>query len=169
MQTSYYWLLILTGLLTLVGCNQENASPQAVSDAHTYFPISIEKIPLKLQLALTQSEQAQGLMHRDSMPEDHGMLFLFKYPGPRSFWMRNTKIPLDLAYFDASGRLLEIHPLYPYNENAVRSRSRHVLIVVETNQGWFRRNNVQPGAQIDLKALKKAVSARGHSPDDYSF
>ena len=106
-------------------------------------------------------------MHRDSMPDDHGMLFLFNQPEPRSFWMRNTRIPLDLGYFDASGRLLEIHALYPYDENGVPSRSQQVLIAVETNRGWFARNNIAPGAQLDFDALTLAVSRRGKSLTNY--
>lgn len=162
-------LFITFVLLSLVACNQEKTLPQTVSDKDTYFSISIDDIPLNLQLALNQSEQAKGLMYRDSIPENHGMLFLFERPGPRAFWMRNTRIPLDLAYFDTNGCLLEIHKLYPYNENAVPSRSHEILIVVETNQGWFQRNNVKPGAKINLKALKQAVRARGYSPVDYSL
>ena len=169
MQASYCSFFTLISLLILIGCARKEESPQSVSDNETYFSIPIDNTPLKLQLALTQSEQAKGLMYRDSLPKDHGMLFLFKNPGPRAFWMRNTRISLDLAYFDANGLLLEVHPLYPYDENAVHSNSRHVLIVVETNRGWFLRNNIRPGAGIDLKALKQAISARGYSPTDYSF
>jgi uncharacterized membrane protein (UPF0127 family) len=95
------------------------------------------------------------------------MLFLFKQPEQRSFWMRNTRIPLDIAYFDANGRLLEIHALYPYNENPVPSRSQNVLIAIETNRGWFARNNILPGAQLNLKALLDAISRRGQSPANY--
>ena len=158
-----YRLLFTFGFfLLLIACApQEPIGAPESSD--TYFPISIDGTPLQLQLALTQSEQNKGLMHRESMPTDHGMLFLFKQPGPRSFWMRNTRIPLDIGYFDASGRLLEIHALYPYDENGVPSRNQQVLIAIETNRGWFARNNIVAGAQIDLKALAKAVSRRGKS------
>ncbi len=135
----------------------------------TRFPLSIASSTVQLQLALTDSERAKGLMHRDSMPQDHGMLFLFNKPDQRSFWMRNTHIPLDLGYFDAAGRLLEIHPLYPYDQNGVPSRSDAVLIAVETNRGWFARNKIQPGAQLDLNALAQAVIQRGKSPASYQL
>lgn len=167
MQTLSRSFLMLVSLLILGACTQEETPIKDVSASDTYFPISIDDVPLRLQLALTPNEQSKGLMHRDSLPEDHGMLFLFKQPGQRSFWMRNTRIPLDLSYFDASGRLLEIHSLYPYNENAVHSHSQQVIIAVETNQGWFQRKQIQPGAQLDLNALKQALKYRGHSPLDY--
>ncbi len=86
-------LFTLALLLLLSACApKEPATAPEPSD--TYFPISIAGTPLQLQLALIQSEQNKGLMHRDSMPEDHGMLFLFNQPEQRSFWMRNTRIPL---------------------------------------------------------------------------
>ena len=152
--------------LLFIGCApQEPVSAPESSDI--YFPISIAGKTLQLQLALTQSEQSKGLMHRNSMPTDHGMLFLFKQPAPRSFWMRNTLIPLDLAYFDTSGRLLEIHALYPYDENGVSSRSQEVLIAIETNRGWFARNKIVTGAQIDLEALSLSLSRRGKLLNNY--
>lgn len=159
-------LFTLTALLLLNACAPK--APQAEpASIDTYLPISIDGTPLQLQLALTKPEQNKGLMHRDSMPTDHGMLFLFENPKPQSFWMRNTRIPLDIAYIDASGRVLEIHALYPYDENAVSSRSQEVLIAVETNRGWFARNQIKPGAQLDLDALTQAIIRRGKSPSSY--
>jgi len=161
-----FFSLLLILLLAACAPQEPTAAPEP---SDTYFPISIGDSPLQLQLALTQSEQTKGLMHRDSMPTDHGMLFLFQQAEPRAFWMRNTRIPLDIGYFDASGRLLEIHALYPYDENSVPSRSQEVLIAVETNRDWFARNNIAPGAQIDLEALTQAIKRRGKSPTHFQF
>ncbi len=166
MKSRYRLLHTLPLLLLFSACTPQEPTT-APEPSETYYPISINDTPLQLQLALIQSEQSKGLMHRDSMPKDHGMLFLFDQPEPRSFWMRNTRIPLDIGYFDASGQLLEIHALFPYDENAVPSRNQRVLIAVETNRGWFARNNITPGAQIDLKALTLAISRRGKSPSNY--
>lgn len=164
MQALYCLLLALS----LCACSPRTATVEAVA-SDTYFSIPIKGSIPYLQLALTDGERSQGLMFRDTLPEDHGMLFLFKNSGKQSFWMRNTRIPLDLAYFDAQGKLLEIHSLYPYDENAVYSHSKEVLIAVEMNQGWFSRKNILPGAMLDLKALVQAVSKRGYSPSDYSL
>jgi uncharacterized membrane protein (UPF0127 family) len=162
----YHAFFSLFFLLLCTACTP-NKSELAPAAANTYFPISIDETPLRLQLALSQSEQQQGLMQRDAMDKNNGMLFLFPSAGPRSFWMRNTRIPLDLAYFDDSGQLLEIHPLYPYDETSVPSRSQRVLIVVETNRGWFAQNNIRPGAQLNLGALAEAIKRRGKSPSAY--
>jgi uncharacterized membrane protein (UPF0127 family) len=164
----YSSLFTLAVLLLLSACAPKQQTKQPAS-ADSYFPLTIGSNTVQLQLALTDSERAQGLMYRDSMPHDHGMLFLFNEPGPRSFWMRNTRIPLDLAYFDADGRLLEVHALYPYDENGVASRSDQVQIVVEMNRGWFARNQMQAAAKIDLDALAQAVKRRGKSPATYQL
>ena len=82
MQALYCSFFTFISLLILVGCTRKEEPPQSVSDSDAYFSIPIDNTPLKLQLALTRSEQAKGLMYRDFLPKDHGMLFLFKYPGP---------------------------------------------------------------------------------------
>ncbi len=133
----------------------------AVSE-QTYFPISIDGHELQLQLALTSAEQKKGLMYREKLPEDHGMLFLFDYPDQRSFWMRNTSIPLDIAYFDGNGRLKEIHPLYPFDDTSVMSRCHEILMAVETNQEWFAQKGIKTGALIDLEDLNSALRRRNH-------
>lgn len=164
----YHSLFTLATLLLLSICTPKESMAKPATD-ETYFPILIDGTPLQLQLALTPREHSKGLMHRDSMPKDHGMLFLFKQPEPRAFWMRNTRIPLDIGYFDASGRLLEIHALDPYDETSVPSLSQEVLIAVETNRGWYARNNITPGAQIDFIALAEALSQRGRPAVSYPF
>jgi len=168
MKNLYAALLMCTTLLLLSACTPEATRVEPAS-SETYFPISIGGSVLHVQLALTPNEHRRGLMYRHSMAEDHGMLFLFRQPAPRSFWMRNTHIPLDLAYFDASGGLLEIHALYPYDENGVASRNQQVLIAVETNRGWFARKQIKPGAQLDLNALQQAVQHRGQSLGSIPF
>ncbi len=148
--------------LAVTACQPTKESlPPATS--HTYFPISIDGQVLQLQLALNSAEQQKGLMHRDSLAEDHGMLFLFDQPKKQGFWMRNTRIPLDIGYFDASGQLLEVYKLFPYDETSVPSRSREVLIAVETNRGWYAKHDVKPGARIDIEALQTALKRRNHT------
>ena len=140
--------------------NKENGL--SAVNRQTYFPISIDGHELQLQLALSSEEQKKGLMYREKLTEDHGMLFLFDYPDQRSFWMRNTSIPLDIAYFDGNGRLKEIHSLYPFDETSVTSRCHEILIAIETNQEWFAQKGIKTGALIDIKALNAALKRRNH-------
>ena len=164
-----FFCLLFTLSLILSACAPEaQTASQPVSD-DTYFPIQIGDETLQLQLALRESERTLGLMFRDELAKDHGMLFLFEEPGPLGFWMRNTRIPLDLGYFDASGKLLEIHELYPYDETTVSSHSKQVLIAVETNRGWYEAHAIRPGAQIDIHALTAAIKDRGIPTERYSI
>ena len=104
--------------LSGVACQPVDAPVEPVG-SQTYFPISIGGSELQLQLALKPAEQQKGLMFRESLDNDHGMLFIFDRPDKRGFWMRNTRIPLDIGYFDSSGQLLEIHKLFPFDETVV--------------------------------------------------
>jgi len=137
--------------------------------AETYFPISLDGRKLHLQLAITQAEQQKGLMFRESLAGNHGMLFLFEQPEQRGFWMKNTSLHLDIGYFDRSGKLLEIHRLFPFDETPVASYSRNVQIAVETNRGWYAANDIKPGAQLDMTALAAALAARGFSASAFGI
>ena len=163
LNTRFNILSLLLLSLTLAACQPvEETLPPA--DSQTYFPISVGGQELQLQLALNPAEQQRGLMFRDELAEDHGMLFLFERPDKRGFWMQNTRIPLDIGYFDASGQLLEVYKLFPHDETPVSSKSRDVLIAIETNRGWYAAHGVKPGARIDIDDLRTALARRNH-PD----
>jgi uncharacterized membrane protein (UPF0127 family) len=161
--------LLLVACAALVCCFATACSPDEPASSEpapveTYFPIQLGERTLQLQFAITPAEQQKGLMFRDELATDSGMLFLFEKPEQRGFWMKNTRIPLDIGYFAPDGRLLEIHQLYPFDETPVRSRSDRILIAVETNQGWFKANGIRPGARLDMNALKATVEERGFNP-----
>lgn len=161
--------LLLLGCLLLGACQPEDRSAEETASADTYFPIRFGEATLKLQLALTTAEQQRGLMFRESLEEDHGMLFLFERPKKQGFWMQNTQLPLDIGYLDASGKLLEVHKLFPFDETPVASRSTDILIAVETNRGWYAENGISPGAQLDMEALKEAITRRGFPVAKYAI
>lgn len=107
----------------------------------------------RVELALTRDEQAMGLMFRESLPPDAGMLFVFAQEAPRSFWMKNTRIPLDILYFDAALRLVSVAerarpcavqrcPGYPSEGPA-----RYVL---ELNAGRASELGLEPGDELRL-------------------
>jgi uncharacterized protein len=111
--------------------------------------LKISNVPLTVEIADTPQASENGLMFRDSLPEDRGMLFLFEQPKKASFWMRNTKIPLSIAYVDSDGKILEIKSMNPLDETVVPSRSDEVAYALEVNQGWFDRHGITPGAKLD--------------------
>lgn len=163
-------LLIACALTLLFNACQPTNSSTAVKefDADHYFPIQFAENSIYLQLALTDSEQTRGLMHRSSLKRDHGMLFIFQEPGQQAFWMRNTSIPLDLAYLNPSGTVVEIHKLYPYDERSVPSHSKNISLVLEMNQGWFDANQITPGSQINCRQIEIAVLSRGFNPEKFA-
>ena len=108
---------------------------------------------LTVEVALRPEEQMTGLMNRDTLDSDRGMLFVFPEPKQASFWMHNTSIPLDLAFLDANGVILEIIPLVPFEEKRVQSQSSKVSYALEVTRDWFASRGLKAG--IKVKGLPK--------------
>ena len=87
-------------------------------------------------------------MFRTNMAENEAMLFVWTYPQRQNFWMMNTFLPLSLAYIDPEGSIVEFHDLEPRNTNNVPSFSDRIQFVLEVNQGWFKRHNINTGMVI---------------------
>ena len=100
------------------------------------------------EIADDNQERATGLMFRKSLATDSGMLFVMPQIGPAAFWMRNTEIPLTIAYIDPSGVILELHDLEPRSEKTVSSQFPNIAFALEMSQGWFSKNNIWPGDRI---------------------
>jgi uncharacterized protein len=99
-------------------------------------------------------ERATGLMFREDLARDSGMLFVMPAPEPAAFWMKNTRIPLSVAYISPSGTILEIHDLFPLDEKPVLSTFANIAYALEMEQGWFAKNRILPGDRIQgLPAL----------------
>ncbi|HZP66036.1 MAG TPA: DUF192 domain-containing protein [Rudaea sp.] len=131
---------IYCALFGLGACSARAAGPSAELKGHRF----------EIEVAQDDASRERGLMFRDSMPADHGMLFVFDDTAPREFWMKNTRIPLDILYFDASYRLVSMQqrvppcrslgfdcPTYPSNAPA-----RYVL---ELNAGTADKLGVKEG------------------------
>jgi len=104
---------------------------------------------LTYELADTPQKRETGLMFRDTLARDHGMLFVFPdTQEPCCFWMKNTYIPLDIAFIDNEFRVTDIISRQPRSEqSSCVPAARYVL---ETNQGWFQRNAVKKGSRIAI-------------------
>ncbi len=111
--------------------------------------ITINGIEVVVEIADCDQSRAQGLMQRVTLDEDRGMLFVFEESATRSFWMKETYIPLSIAYLDEGGSITNIEDMAPLDLSSVRSTvpARYAL---EMNEGWFERNGVRAGDQIDL-------------------
>jgi uncharacterized protein len=99
------------------------------------------------EVAATPREREIGLMFRFNLPADHGMLFVFSEPQPLGFWMRNTYIPLSIAFIDADGRILNVEDMAPRDESSIPSRGA-ALYALEMRKGWFAERNLGPGTRV---------------------
>jgi hypothetical protein len=111
--------------------------------------IVVKDKPLNVEFAHNFEQRARGLMYRDALCEDCGMLFEFDYARTAGFWMKNTFIPLDIAYIDGQGVIADIKPMYPLLLKSVSS-SRDVLYALEMNQGWFEKQGIAVGDRIQI-------------------
>lgn len=105
---------------------------------------------LFLEIADTEEERQQGLMFRKQLPEDHGMLFVFERERRLSFWMKNTSIPLSIAFLDKEGMVLNIEDMVPFSLDSVSS-SAESLYAIELNRGAFARHQIYPGSIVEIK------------------
>ncbi|MDC7224014.1 MAG: DUF192 domain-containing protein [Spirochaetales bacterium] len=104
---------------------------------------------ITVELARSLDERQTGLMYREEMAQDHGMLFVFEEEAVRSFWMKNTLIPLSIAYIDKEGVILDILDMEPLDTTSVPS-SGPAMYALEVNQGMFREWGVRPGYRVVL-------------------
>ncbi|EIL89978.1 hypothetical protein UU9_07176 [Rhodanobacter fulvus Jip2] len=143
MKTWFFAVLVL-----LAGC------ANAASSVHTSVTVALHGQRFSVELATDNAQRQRGLMMRQSLPADRGMLFVFPRTEPQAFWMKNTLIPLDMLYFDAARQLVSMQlnvppcradpcPVYPSEGPA-----RYVL---ELSGGTARRIGAQPGDELKIE------------------
>jgi uncharacterized membrane protein (UPF0127 family) len=114
------------------------------------LPISVAGIDLKVELAITPEEHVLGLMYRDKLEDNEGMLFVFPKEEILSFWMKNTSIPLSIAFIKANGRIVQIESMDPYSLDTHVSKEK-VKYALEVKEGWFRMHNVKEGDIVRMR------------------
>jgi uncharacterized membrane protein (UPF0127 family) len=151
-------------------CDRDkDAATDKIKTVSDRFDLRVGEKLVHLQIAVSTLEMERGLMERRDLGADEGMLFAYTSPQQMSYWMRNTPTPLDIGFFDRSGVLQEVYPLHPFDETSLKSRSESLQYAVELRQGWFHDNDVRSGAQLDLKALARALKARGYEPEKFGL
>ena len=133
-------LLLLTDISLGQACPVTNNSIQITANGHT----------LTTEVAASRTSHMCGLAFRHSLPADHGMLFAYAKDQIVAFWMKNTLIPLSIAFLDGDGRILEIYDMDPHDP-ARRYISRvPARYALEVNQGWFYDKEIKVGDRVEF-------------------
>ena len=127
-------------LMTLLVSTQALAQMPRIELSASFHRIDAE-------VAADQQNRMQGLMNRRSMAANQGMLFVFTHPDRHCMWMRNTLLPLSVAFLDEQGRILNIEDMKPQTENN-HCASSPARFALEMNQGWFASKGIKVGQRI---------------------
>jgi len=124
-------------------------SPVLASSDKQCSSISIEKVNLCVELAISQREKSKGLMYRKDLSNSDGMLFIWKNAGKRCMWMKNTYISLDLGFFREDMTLIEVKNLFPRSLDSICS-SEPAKYALELPKGWFSSRNIKNNSKLVL-------------------
>ncbi len=109
--------------------------------------VTVAGHPLKVEIASKEPQRMQGLMFRRKLGRDDGMLFIFEEPAYHSMWMKNTLVPLSVAFLDADGRILNILDMEPETLDT-HTAAGPAIYAIETNKGWFAAHRVKAGDKV---------------------
>jgi uncharacterized membrane protein (UPF0127 family) len=118
--------------------------------AQTILPtteLSINGITLQAEIAATPASMQRGLMFRESLPPNHGMLFVFNPPQRQCFWMKNTLLPLSIAFINETGLITRITNMHPLSEQT-HCPPGDITYALEMEQGWFSQYGITTGTRI---------------------
>ena len=124
-----------------------SARAQDAPTEFTVIPLSAGIHLIRAEVAAENSERAKGLMFRPHLGANQGMVFLFDEPAVQCMWMKNTLIPLSVAFIGEDGRVLNVENMQPQTE-ASHCAVRPARYALEMNQGWFARHGVAAGTKI---------------------
>lgn len=134
--------------------SQKDASKtQFKKQGEVYFQDSIKTLIKKIDVEIADNDNArhQGLMYREGMSEDQGMLFIFQNEEPQSFYMKNTVLPLDIIFVNAKKQIVKIHKnTEPFSEKSLPSL-KPALYVIEVNAGFTDKFKINEGGLIDWR------------------
>lgn len=136
---SSYLLLLLFTILSLVGCLESRR-----------VTVQVNNINARVEVAATPRQRQRGLMYRELLGRDEGMLMIFPEPQEVSLWMLNTRLPLDVGFFDRHGVLRSVMSMQPDGGEQLYHSPPGTLYALEMNRGWFDHYALLPGSQLKL-------------------
>lgn len=150
-----FFALILS--LTLVFCDGLTGS--GLKKIH----VRINNTPLVVEVASTSKTRNKGLMYRKALPQNQGMLFVWPSSKPRNFWMKNTFIPLDIAFFDDQFFLINIESMKPDNKSGNfgdYKSAEPAKYAIEVNAGWYKKHNIKKFAILSIPKSSTIIGAK---------
>ena len=139
-------LLCAAAAATAIASDRADARNDCSTDGRAR--IVIAGVVIEPEVAADRAKARRGLMFRQSLAKDDGMLFVYATEQPRRFWTKNTRISLDIAFFDRDRRIFDIQPLEPMSTEMVISKAP-AMYALEMNRGWFAANGVRVGDRMD--------------------
>jgi uncharacterized membrane protein (UPF0127 family) len=138
------------GLLLVLNVGFLACAPQKLKTTELVIErAGAEPVKIIVEVAVAPEDRNKGLMFREKLPDGEGMIFVFDRDQKLSFWMKNTLIPLSIAFIASDGRIVDIKDMQPHDLNSVMS-SRSVRYALEVPQGWFGRAGVSPGDMVKI-------------------
>lgn len=137
-------------ILLLLTCTCARANPANDLCDITFINRSGKKVILSVEVADTDPERKRGLMFRKDLRWNRGMLFVFPVERNLNFWMKNTFLPLSIAYIDNRGVINEIYDMVPLDTSVTYPSRLPARYAVEANRGWFRKNGIFRGSRVIL-------------------
>lgn len=142
-RSSYFHIFILLLLAPItLGCSKHSRIPD-----NAICELKVNNKIVCVEVAFTQKDRARGLMFRDTLGKDSGMLFVYPEEKILSFWMKNTKIPLSIAFINSYDEIIQIESMAPYSLLNHTSREK-VRFALEMEEGWFRKNSIEVGNKV---------------------
>jgi uncharacterized protein len=138
----HFFIIAVFSFILLTGCSEEKE----------FVSITVGKDVYNIEVAVTQEDQSLGLMNRKELKPDEGMIFLYKEDRKLSFWMKNTLVPLSIAFISKDGIIKEIHHMKPESLTPVIS-THSVRYALELPKGSYEQSGVNVGDKIVLPVL----------------
>ena len=144
------WIVITFTLALALGCDSDSkpASPLPTTN------MKLGQAQFQIEIANTDPTRELGLMKRDSMPNNHGMIFVFPDETPRAFWMKNTRFPLDIIFLDHDGKIVSFKQMKAYDLTSIPSDAP-AKYAIELNFGVIQAAAIKVGEQVDIPADAK--------------
>jgi uncharacterized membrane protein (UPF0127 family) len=145
------WRLITA--LTLVWLAGPAQAQDAAQPRLPTLPLTAGMHVIQAEIARTMTQQMVGMMHRTTMGTNEGMLFVYDEPQVHCFWMRNTRLPLTIAFIADDGRIVNLADMKPFDESS-HCAAEPVRFALEMNQGWFAKRGLKPGFRLQGSPFK---------------